>query len=201
MTDNNRPTWLSVGELKARNAENGYHFFERDTMHAFRSRVSERTYPGMSGRTYFVTSEKHVDYAWGISHPRRYTVRVQHYDGKVDTVVPPDPHPTGGVPGFQHFKNAKQAHKFAKRISDADLRAIRPTGYRERMFAMLAVAWDGRLGYALAATYDGSTDYVFAPGHVQRVDASPDQVRTRLVEGFRYERREIESTLKQWGDE
>lgn len=59
----------TVDDIKTACAMNGSHFFDRDTMRFFRSRVLGDVYQGPGG-IYFVTSEKYGD-----ASPRKYTVR------------------------------------------------------------------------------------------------------------------------------
>lgn len=60
----------------------GGHFFDRDTMRFFNSRVMrERLYNATTTDVYFVTSE--VDF---YGRDRRYTVRVLRAEGSIDEV-------------------------------------------------------------------------------------------------------------------
>jgi hypothetical protein len=85
---------VTIEQIKTANA--GHHFFDRDTMRFFRSRVSSRTYVGRDGRIYFVTSEQRRGAA------RRYTVRVTIDGTNINS-----------VPEFQAFADARTAHAFA----------------------------------------------------------------------------------------
>lgn len=60
----------TIGELKEANREAGFHFFDRDSMRFFRSRVLPNLYVGCGG-IYFVTSEQFSD-----ASKRSFTVRV-----------------------------------------------------------------------------------------------------------------------------
>lgn len=62
---------MTIDQIKASNTANGRHFFSRDTLRFFRSRVSEKTHRRADGRVYFVTSES-GPFGRG---PRAYTVR------------------------------------------------------------------------------------------------------------------------------
>jgi hypothetical protein len=70
----------TIPEIRLRNKEAGKHFFDRDTMNFFRSRVYEATYGN-----YFVTSEQFVSVD-GKRDPRRFTVRRFNDDYSIDTV-------------------------------------------------------------------------------------------------------------------
>lgn len=87
---------MTIEQIKTANAAAGHHFFDRDTLRFFRSRIGSRTYVGRDGCIYFVTSERQLGRA------RRYTVRVT-VDGRN----------IGSVPEFQAFANARTAHAFA----------------------------------------------------------------------------------------
>lgn len=50
------------------------HYFDKDTMRFFRSRVLSPAFPGRD-EVYFVTSEQFVSYSTGTIKPRMYTVR------------------------------------------------------------------------------------------------------------------------------
>ena len=64
-----------------RNAAAGHHFFERDTMSFFNSRVEGFVGGSRKLGAYFVTSEQFEE-----GYPRLYTVRVQSSDGRISTV-------------------------------------------------------------------------------------------------------------------
>ena len=67
-----------MGAIRAENARIGHHFFSRDTLRFFDSRIPRAT---VDGSRYFVTSER-FDY----SSPRLYTVRYANTDGSIDTI-------------------------------------------------------------------------------------------------------------------
>ena len=75
------------------------HFFDRDTMRCFRSRILTEVYHGPGG-IYFVTSEK------GPDEVRRYTVR--RFDPETATINTP-----GGHGKYDTAKAAKAAAKHA----------------------------------------------------------------------------------------
>lgn len=66
----------TIGELKALARENGNHWFDRETMRSFGTRIES----GIIGECYFITSEQHMD------GPRKFTVRKFDATGEVDTV-------------------------------------------------------------------------------------------------------------------
>lgn len=86
---------------------NSGHFFDRDTMRFFGSRVmSERLYNATTTDVYFVTSE--VDF-YGTD--RRYTVRVLRADGSIDDVGEFRQHASrnGAVRAMRHAFAASEA--------------------------------------------------------------------------------------------
>ena len=104
---------MQMSELQDIVRRSGSHFFDRDTMRYFRSRVDSYTMAGKDG-WYFVTSEQHqvppTSYGSGRTYPRLYTVRclrLENYDG------------TPGIElyelgEFQAFKTLNRARKAAK---------------------------------------------------------------------------------------
>ena len=67
-----------------RNAHRG-HWFDRDTLRFFRSRISEEVYQGPGG-VFFVSSEQFT--SGNYSEPRRYTVRrFVETDGSIDSAT------------------------------------------------------------------------------------------------------------------
>lgn len=66
----------TIAQVREANRGAGFHFFDRDTMLFFDSRVLR----GLYGGRFFVTSEKGPD---GV---RAYTVREASEDGRIDTV-------------------------------------------------------------------------------------------------------------------
>ena len=85
----------TIEEIKRANRDSGYHFFSADTMRFFGSRIVS----GLIGGHYFVTSEESD--VW--NQPRRYSVRVAHSDGMIDTVG-----------GFHVYQNAREAADVAR---------------------------------------------------------------------------------------
>lgn len=106
------PTFVSVYDLRGAVAESGSHFFDRDTLRFFRSRIGSNIYGGRL----FVTSEQAGD-----DSSRRYTIRMvrQHIDRtQLDVTT---------VGGFQRYDSYAEAHKAARQLG-AQLRrgTIRP---------------------------------------------------------------------------
>lgn len=106
------PTFVSVYDLRGAVVESGCHFFDRDTLRFFRSRIGSNIYGGRL----FVTSEQAGD-----DSPRLYTIRMvrQYLDRPMLDVTT--------VGGFQRFKSYSGAHSAARKLG-AQLRsgAIRP---------------------------------------------------------------------------
>lgn len=106
------PTFVSMYDLRGAVAESGSHFFDRDTLRFFRSRIGSNLYGGRL----FVTSEQAGD-----NSSRRYTIRmVRQYLDRTQLDV-------ATVGGFQRFDSYAEAHK-AARLLGRQLRrgAIRP---------------------------------------------------------------------------
>lgn len=105
----------SITEIKQANAARGFHFFDRDTLRFFASRISTTVYPTPNG-AYFVTSEKS-----GFDDPTRtYTVRfcssAKPRRGEIHTV--------GN--GFNGYASRSGAHKAAQRLAaDANRNATK----------------------------------------------------------------------------
>jgi hypothetical protein len=84
LTDDDR-TFRDIGQVRYANNQLGHHFFDRDTLRFFSSRVHDDLYGGR----YFVTSERDESYgsfgaAW--DGERRYTIRKANPDGSIETV-------------------------------------------------------------------------------------------------------------------
>ncbi len=65
---------IDISELIDMVKRSGSHFFDRDSMRFFKSRVDDVTFTAPDG-WYFVTSEKHESAFARINEPRLYTVR------------------------------------------------------------------------------------------------------------------------------
>lgn len=80
------------------------HWFARDTMRFFGSRLPAYAYEG-GGGCFFVTSEENFDRT-----TRLYSVRVQTPDGNIKTVG-----------GFQIYRDRRSATNLARRLADCRL--------------------------------------------------------------------------------
>lgn len=105
--------WIGETELKRLASSSGSHFFDADTMRAFRSRLHD-VLPGVDG-WYFITSEKHVSYTSyaSINEPRQYTIRrlrinTAGTDLSIDTIGE-----------FQEYPTLGRARTAAKRYAKA----------------------------------------------------------------------------------
>lgn len=72
----------SMAEFKAKNAAEGLHFFDRDTMRYWKSRVES----SLIGGRYFITSEEKWKFNEHAKPERKYTVRETKPDGRVTTL-------------------------------------------------------------------------------------------------------------------
>lgn len=91
---------LTMSKVRRANAAADHHWFDKDTLRFFRSKVSPTIYKG-SRCAYFVTSEE------GPSGGRRYSIRKTcDGGGKIDTVG-----------DFQRFSTLSAAREEAKRIA------------------------------------------------------------------------------------
>lgn len=86
----------SIESMKKDNDAKGFHFFAKDTMRFFRSRVA----PGVVHGRVFITSEQ-FDY----QSPRLYTVRALKNDGS-----------TADLSGFQRFDTLRQARAYVRKL-------------------------------------------------------------------------------------
>lgn len=97
---------LTVSAIRADSLSKGHHWFSRDTMRFFRSRVLRGVYPSWDGHYYFVSSEQR---GFRVGDGRGYTVRA--YDPK-----------TGGVKTvgeFNGYSTPRAARKAAREIAAA----------------------------------------------------------------------------------
>ena len=95
----------TMAQIRACNRERGLHFFDRDTLRFFNSRVGRSVYQGPGG-VYFVSSEQ-FEPSSGPAFPRKYSVRKFHpKDCSVDTVG-----------DFQRFGFEHAATDEAKRLA------------------------------------------------------------------------------------
>lgn len=91
----------TVNDIKQLAADTGNHFFDRDAMRFFKSRIGHKVYGGR----FFVSSEQFDD-----GSPRLYTVRVATYEGgrlDVDTVG-----------GFQQYETRADAVAAIRQIAE-----------------------------------------------------------------------------------
>lgn len=102
---------ITIDEAKRINKEKGFHFFDRDTMRFFNSRIEKDAlqFGQLIDNKYFVTSEQFVP-SHGKPDKRKYTVRKYYPDtGNVKTIGE-----------FQEFATKKQARAFAWCLADHD---------------------------------------------------------------------------------
>lgn len=89
------------------------HFFDKDALRFFNSRISDRVYPTFGHKgTYFVTSERNDDYG------RFYTVRVAYWTENERGFRKLEIETVGE---FQQYGNARAAHKSAKILASHSL--------------------------------------------------------------------------------
>ena len=98
---NSLPTHRAIYQIKAHNQNNGYYFFNENTMRGFKSRIHSDVYGGCV----FVTSEKNS--SWRFDHPRAYTVRMITDNGDIKTIGE-----------FQGFDTRYSAHAHAKWVGE-----------------------------------------------------------------------------------
>ena len=94
---------MNIQQIKKLNRENGYHFFSKDAMRFFNSRISSYTRDG-----YFITSEKQDH-----DSRRKYTLRYINPNGSIDTI--------GKFQQYDTLKEAKEALDFEYRIKLIEL--------------------------------------------------------------------------------
>ena len=70
-------TYSHLDDVRTANAAIGHHWFDRDTIRFFRTRIASEL---IAGR-YFITSEQHRD-----DGPRLYSIREAQPDGTIDTI-------------------------------------------------------------------------------------------------------------------
>ena len=79
-TDRRGP-WTSIADIRKANEEAEHHFFDRDTLKFFDSRIERTIYGGR----FFLTSEQFHG-TDGYSGSRRWTVRAARDDGNITTM-------------------------------------------------------------------------------------------------------------------
>lgn len=76
-------SFTTIDEIKAANRAAGEHWFSKDTMAWFNSRIES----GVYGGRFFVTSERDGSGQYAVWHgKRRYSIRRANDDGTIDTV-------------------------------------------------------------------------------------------------------------------
>ena len=86
----------TIEMMRRQNEYCGYHFFDKDAMRFFRSRIA----PGVVHGRVFITSEQ-----FDCRSPRLYTVRAMRDDGS-----------TTELSEFQQFDTLRQARAYVRRI-------------------------------------------------------------------------------------
>jgi hypothetical protein len=97
---------MTISDVRRINAENGYYFFEKDTMRFFGTRIVSELYKNNT----FITS----DYTGFERDKRAYSVRVfDPKTGSVDTAKFPN-----GVSTFNKFVSIHDAREFARNFKE-----------------------------------------------------------------------------------
>jgi hypothetical protein len=112
MTTETRPQYETVADVKRANHDAGQHWFDRDTMRFFASRVGSRLYHNR----FFVSSEQFRSFT-GADGDRAYTIREAMPDGSIEEVGAFQQFETMGaaVAGIRDFMRSE-----AVRISSID---------------------------------------------------------------------------------
>ena len=106
MTTTRTRKLTTLTQIQERNRAMGFHFFDRETMRFFDSRVSTKVYPLDSGDCLFVTSERYVPSDPNrLPGPRKYTVNIAQMDGDTDHIFG----------GFQAYATLIDAQSAARR--------------------------------------------------------------------------------------
>lgn len=109
----------SLGQIISAHNASGGHFFDKDSMRFFNSRVSEMVYPTFGDfGTLFVTSERDSGSSYG-HHARFYTVRRAYWSTDNEpgsSTFGQDYISLETVGEFQQYMSRSGAHKAAKRI-------------------------------------------------------------------------------------
>ena len=89
------------------------HFFDKDTMRFFDSRLSGSGYK-LNGIVYFITSEQqHESQEFGGTRPRKYTIRVMNKEGNINDIG-----------GFQKYQDSASAKRELSKILEAELKNV-----------------------------------------------------------------------------
>lgn len=100
---------MTLDDIKRTNRSADGHYFDRDTMRYFRSRVSDRVHEGPGG-VFIVTSERCVMSWRNYEGPRLYSVRrVMDGGAQIKTVGE-----------FQCYKTSKSAHLHAASLASGN---------------------------------------------------------------------------------
>ena len=67
---------MTILDIKEKNKKEGYHFFDKDTMVACKSKIESKVF----NNKYFITSEQFGD------EPRYYTIREVKENGRIFTI-------------------------------------------------------------------------------------------------------------------
>lgn len=95
----------TLNDVKAAATEHGSHWFDRDTMAFFNTRLQSKVYPMDTGDILFVTSER-----MDADHPRRYSIRRAYFDGEGRFQI-------RTIGDFQEYATADEAHRAAKLLA------------------------------------------------------------------------------------
>ena len=91
-------SFYTVKQVEQLHTQTGRHFFDPSIRRFFNSRVGSRVYRGQ----YFITSER-----FDKDHPRLYTIRRAHEDGRISTVGE-----------FQAYTSARAARRAIEQLSE-----------------------------------------------------------------------------------
>jgi hypothetical protein len=105
-----KPYW-TLAEIEDYCQRFGSHWFSKDTLRFFRSRISDIVHCGPGG-VFFVSSERCT---WGDGYARAYSVRQFNPEGAADPNVNLIDEGPGCV--FQQFKSGHGAHNKAARLA------------------------------------------------------------------------------------
>lgn len=96
----------TLSDIKAAAEKHGSHWFDRDTMKFFNTKLQSKVHPMVdTGDILFVTSERMDAY-----HPRRYSIRRAYFDegGRFQIRT---------IGDFQEYATAGEAHSAAKLLA------------------------------------------------------------------------------------
>lgn len=104
----------NIDQLITTSGRLGGHFFDKETMRAFNSRILSDLYPVSDSEGYFVTSER-FDYDTPRTYSVRYYVVIHNDDENSDRID------VGSVYGGYQLGSAYLAKKKAKELATADI--------------------------------------------------------------------------------